>query len=84
MHTVDIGIGCDYDIVVTQVAHILLYIQSRLEQVEFFVFVDNLFAHAIRIQRFSTQAENGLGINVTRFRNGTRSRISLGDKKRAF
>src|SRR5690606_17880488 len=84
VHSVNIGIGGNYNVVVPQIAEIFLDVQRRLQQVELLVFINNLLAHAVRVQRLSTQTENCLRIHVTRFGNRSRGRISLGNEKRTF
>ena len=42
MHTIDIGIGCDDHLVVTQIIHILLDVQRSLQQIELLVVIDHL------------------------------------------
>ena len=41
MHSIDIGIGSDNNLVVAQVIHILLDVERRLKQVELLIFVDH-------------------------------------------
>ena len=84
MHPVNIGIGSNHDIVVTQVFQTVFNIECRLQQIKLFVFINHFFGQSVRINRFTTQAKYGLCINITRFGNGTARRIPFGNKQSAF
>src|SRR5690606_2798170 len=81
VHSVNVGIGCDYDIVVTQVLHLLLNVKCRLKKIKLLILVHYFLAHPIRIERLTTKAEYRLGIYIPRFGNGTRSRVTFGNKQ---
>ena len=66
VHSVHIGIGCDYHSVVSEVLYVFLDIQGGLKQVEFLVVivVDNLLGTAVGVHRLSPEGENSLGISI--------------------
>ena len=80
MHTVHIGISCYNHFVVTQSFDSVFYIQGCLEQVEFFVLVHHFLCQPERIQRFTTEAEYRLCVDITALGDGTACRVSLGDE----
>ena len=80
VHTVHIGIGCYNHFVVTQSFDSVFYIQGCLEQVEFFVLVHHFLCQPERIQRFTTEAEYRLCVDITALGDGTACRVSLGDE----
>jgi len=43
MHPVGIGIGSDNHFIISQSVHILLDVECRLQQIELFVLIHNLF-----------------------------------------
>ena len=53
MHAVDIGIGCYDHIVVAEAVYALLYVQGRLQQIEFFVLVDYFLCQAVGVEGLS-------------------------------
>jgi hypothetical protein len=80
VHSVHIGIGCNNNLVVTQIVNAFFNVQRCLQQVEFFVFVNHFFGESEGIQRFPPQTENGLRIYIARFGDGTTGRVTLGNK----
>ena len=62
MHSVNIGIRGNHDVVVTQVVQSVFNVECRLQQIEFLIFVYYFFCKTKTIQWFTTQAENSLGI----------------------
>ena len=81
MHTVYICVGTDYDLVKIQIFYSIFYVERMLEQVEFFVFVDYFFGHAIAIERLTPQTEYCLCLDITGFGQRTGSTISFCDKQ---
>ena len=47
MHSIDVGIGCYNHIVVSQIVHILVYVQGIVQQVQLFIAINELFALAV-------------------------------------
>src|SRR5690606_20873365 len=82
VHTVHVGIGGDHDVVVPQVFKAFLDVQRRLQQVEFFIFVNNFFRKPVAVQRLPFQAENCLRVHITAFGDGTTRGITLRYEKR--
>ena len=80
VHPVDVGIGRDDDLVIAQVVHILLDVERRLQQVELFVLVDDLFRQPVTVQRLAPQRENGLRIRIPRFSDRSAGRVTLRDE----
>ena len=64
MHTVDIGIGGDDDIVVAQAVDSLLDVEGGLEEVELLVLVDHLAGHPEGVEGLTAQREHRLGLHV--------------------
>jgi len=84
VHPVDIGIGSDYDLGIPQVIDAFLNIEGCLKQVELFVLIHHFLGQAKGIQRFASEAENRLRINVPRFCDRTAGRIAFGNKNTAL
>jgi hypothetical protein len=57
VHAVHIGISGDDNLAVSQAFQPIFNIQRMLQQIEFFIFIDNLFCQAERIQRLTAQAK---------------------------
>jgi hypothetical protein len=81
VHPVDIGIGREDDLVVTQSVEILLDPECGLEEIELLVLVNDLPRHPVGIERLAAQGEDGLGIDVARLRDRAARRVALGDKE---
>ena len=80
MHTIDIRIGCDDYLIITQTIQTVFYIQCGLKQIELFVFINDLLRQPVTVQRFSTQTEYSLEIRIPAFGDGPAGRITLGNK----
>ncbi len=55
MHPVNIGIGGYHNAVVAEVVHVVLNVQRRLQQVEFFVLVNYFLGQAVGVEGFPLQ-----------------------------
>ena len=64
MHTVDIGIGSDYNIAVADIVDSLLDVECGLQKVELVVLVNHLFGLAVRVERLTAQTEDCLSGNI--------------------
>ena len=73
MHTIHIGIGSNNHLVVSEVIEAVLDIESRLQAVEFLVFIYHFFGESIGVERFTTEGENGLGVHIPTLGNAARS-----------
>ena len=71
VHSVHIGIGCNYYLVVAQIIQALLNVQGCLQQVELLILINHLFGQAVAVQRLTTQTEYRLGIYVTALGDGS-------------
>ncbi len=57
MHSVDIGVGGDDNLVVTESLDAVLDVEGGLKQVEFVILVDHLTRHSVRVERLAAQGE---------------------------
>ena len=80
VHTVDIGIGGDNDLVVTQVVESVLNVEGRLQQVELLVLIHHLLGQSERVERFAAQREHGLRVDVAALGDAAAGRVALGDE----
>ena len=80
VHAVDVGVGRDDDFIITQSIQAFLDIERRLEEMKFFVLVDNFLRETVSIKWFALQGEDGLGLDVARRGQGAGRRIALNDK----
>ena len=64
MHSVNIGIGSYYHLVVTQSFEAVLNVQGCLQKVELLVLIYYGTAQAKAVERLSAQAEHGLRIGI--------------------
>ena len=55
VHAVHVGVGSDDDLVVTQVLHILLDVERRLQEVELLVLVNHLLREPVAVERLAAQ-----------------------------
>src|SRR5690606_17871758 len=81
VHSVHIGIGSDHDVVVAQSFHPVFDIQGMLQQIEFFVLIDDLFGEAVAVQRLCLQTEHRLGSHISCHGDVYACRITLGNKQ---
>ena len=77
VHAVHIGVGGDDHLVVTQVLHVLLDVERRLQEVELLVLVDHLLREPVTVQRLAPQREDRLRTHVARGGDRTRGRVAL-------
>ena len=84
VHTVDIGIGCYDDFVISQTFQTIFDIESGLKQVEFFILVNDLFSQAETVQRLTAQTENSLQVRIAALCDGSARRVTLGDENTTF
>ena len=66
MHTINVGIRSDYNLVVTQGIEAIFNIQSTLEAIELVILVDDFFAKSKGVERFSFKTEYCLSVDVPR------------------
>ena len=86
VHTVDIGIGRDDDIVITEAFRPIFDAQGRLEQGEFHVlFGVEVFLRGLgAVERLAHQAEHGLGVGVAALGDAAGGGVTLGDEQGAL
>lgn len=78
MHAVNIGICSNDYLIVTQRVETILYVKGRLQQVEFFVFIDHFLCKPEAVEGLSTQREYGLGVHIAALCDASAGRIALG------
>ena len=81
VHTVDIGIGSNDYLVITESVEPVLDIQCSLEQVELFVFIHHLLRQTEAVEGFPTKGEHRLEVDVAAFGDATAGRVTLGDEE---
>ena len=81
VHTVDIGIGGNDYLVITESVKPVLDIQRCLEQVELFVFIYYLLRQAKAVEGFPTKGEHRLKVDVAALRDTSAGRITLGNEE---
>jgi hypothetical protein len=72
VHAVDIGIGGDDDLVVSQSVEAVLNVECSLQQIELLVLIDHLFCQAETVERLAAQAEHRLRVDVAALGDGLR------------
>src|SRR5690606_8259288 len=70
----------DDDVVVAQSIEAILDIQCVLQQVEFLIFIDDLFGQAKTVERLPLQTKHRLCLHIPGFGNGATGRITLCNK----
>jgi len=60
VHAVYIGIRRNDDVIIAQVVEAVLNIQRILQEIEFFVLVNDFLRQAERVERFAFEREDGL------------------------
>ncbi len=80
VHAIDIGIRSHDDLVISQALQPVFYVQGGLQQVELLVLIDHLLGHAVAVQRFAAQAEDGLCVHVAALGDAAAGRVALGDE----
>ena len=83
MHSVVIGIGGHYYVVVAEVVDVVLHAEGVDEEVEFFVFGYALAAFLVGIDRLAAQAEHSLVCGVAGLGDGSACGVALGDEDAA-
>ena len=84
VHTIDISIGCDNHFVVTQVLETVFDIERMLQQVEFFVLIDDLLRHAEAVERLTAEAEHRLRLHVTSLGDGAGCGVTFCNENHRF
>ena len=68
VHAIDIGIGSDDDLVVSQVVEPVLYVESCLQEIELLVLIDHLLCQSEGVERLAPEREDSLRVDVSRLR----------------
>ncbi len=84
MHSVDIGVGGDDNLVVTESLDAVLDVEGGLKQVEFVILVDHLTRHSVRVERLAAQGEDSLGLGVADLGDCAGGGITLGYENGRF
>ena len=71
VHSVVIGIGCDDDLVISEVVHVVLKSEGVNEQVELLVLGNLLAALLVAVDRLTSQAEHCLSLCLTCLGDGS-------------
>ena len=80
VHSVVIGIGCDDDLVVSEILHIIFHAKGIHQECELLVFRNLLAALLVAVDRLTSEAEHSLGLCVACLCDGSARRVSLGDE----
>ena len=80
MHTIHIGIGGYYNVVVAQAFHAFFYVEGVLQQVELFIFIHYLLGKAVAVERLTPQTEHRLSLYLPALGDATAGRVALGDE----
>ena len=67
MHSVNIGIGCNYNIIIAQVFNAVFNIECSLKKIELLILINDLLCKTEGIKRFTPKAEYSLCLNIPRF-----------------
>ena len=84
MHAVDISIRSHDNFVVSQCVESVLNVESGLQQVELLVFVYHLFGQSEGVERFASEREDGLRVDIAAFGDASACRVALSDEDAAF
>ena len=84
VHTVDIGIGGDDDLIVAEAVYAVLDVERALEEEELLILVDSVSTEAKGIERFASEAEYGLRLGIASGGEGARCGVALGDEDGAL
>ena len=80
MHTVHIGIGSHYHLIVAQTLKPVLDVERSLKEIKLLILIAHLLGHAKTVQRLATQREHSLRIHIPTLRNRATRTITLGDE----
>src|SRR5262245_59226207 len=81
VHTIHIGIGSNYNVVIAQSVHAFFNIQRMLQQVELLVLINNLLRKPVTVEWLTPQREYSLCFHAAAFGNRTTRRITLSNKQ---
>ena len=84
VHAIDIGIRCDYYLVVTDVFDAFLDVEGGLQEVELLVFIDHFFGESVTVERLAPQTEHSLCIDVAALGDAAARRVTLRDEYRSL
>ena len=84
VHTVDIGIGSHNDLVVTESVDAVLDVECSLQEIELLVLVHHFLCQSERVERFASQREHGLRVDVAALSDASASRVTLSDEDAAL
>src|SRR5664280_2973875 len=81
MHPINVGIGRNNNIIVSQVFYSVFNIQSRLKKVKLLILIYNFLGKSKAVKGFATETEDSLCFNIPRFCYGTACRVALSYEK---
>ena len=67
MHSVNISISCNNNIIISQVFNSVFNIECSLKKVKLLILINNLLCKTKRVKWFATEAEDSLCLNISRF-----------------
>ena len=68
VHAVDIGIGRNNHLIVTQCVESVLDVEGCLEQIELLILVYHLLGQSVRVERLASQGEHSLRVDIATLR----------------
>jgi hypothetical protein len=80
VHTVHIGIGGYYHLIISQPLQSFLNVEGRLQQVEFQILINHHTGLAETVERLAPKTENGLGAYIPALGKGATGRVALGEE----
>ncbi len=84
VHAVHIGVGCYDDLVVAKSFDTFFHIERVLQEIEFFVLIDDLFGQTETVQGFAAEAEDSLCFHVSGLGNTAAGGVAFRDEDGAL
>ena len=84
VHAVNISIGGDDHLIITEGVEAVFDVECCLQQVELLVFVDYFLGQSEGIQWLASQREHSLGVHVTALGDAAAGGVTLGDEDGGF
>ena len=80
MHTVHIGIGSHYHLIISKAVETFLYVEGCLKKIELLILIYHLLCQTVAVERLTAKGEHSLCVHVTALCDTSARRVTLCDE----
>ena len=80
VHAIHVGIRGYDNLVIAKSIESIFDVESRLKEVELFIFIHHLLGKSVGVERFTTKREDSLCVYIAAFGDTSAGRVTLGDE----